>query len=96
MKDLEKIFYDPNTGFINTKELYRRAREEGLNYKMKDIKDWYDKQVVNQVYKKPVKVKNYNRIRSHYFQVGEMQADLIMDLSKSSEYNRKFKFILNL
>ena len=95
MKELERIYYNPKTGFTNAKDLYQKAKESGLKVKYKDVKKWYDEQPVNQVFKKVSKIKSYNRIRSHYHQTGEMQGDL-MDLKKYSQYNKGYRYLFNV
>ena len=78
MDEIEKIYYNPKTGFTYSKDLYKKAKESGLKVKYKDVKKWYDEQPVNQVFKTASKIKSYNRIRLHYHQTGEMQGDLMI------------------
>ena len=60
METLESIFYNPKEGYLNVQELFKKAKEKKLNVKYKDVKQWYDEQPVNQLYKKPPKIKQYN------------------------------------
>lgn len=95
MDDLAKIYYDPKSGFINLQALYKKQKEAGLKYKYAKVKEWYESQSVNQVYKKPVKVKTYNKIRSHFHQTGEMQGDLMI-LKKYAQYNKGYGYLFNV
>jgi hypothetical protein len=95
MEELENFYYNPKTGYTNLATLYQKQKEGGLNYKYKDVRQWYNDQKVNQIYKKPPKIRTYNRIRSHWNQTGEMQGDL-MDLTKFSRWNKGYKFLFNV
>ena len=95
MDPIANIFYNPKTGFIDLPSLYEKLQEAGYNFKYNDVKNWYQNQQINQIYKKPMKIRSYNKIISHYNQIGELQADL-MDLKKFSRHNHGYKYILNI
>lgn len=92
---LQKIFYDPTTGFIGLMQLYTKSKELGLGLSYKDVKKWYDEQPVNQIYSNPRKVKLFNPIRPILPQVGTFQMDL-MDFSRFKFHNKGYTFLLNI
>lgn len=94
MEDLAKIYFDPKTGFTNLKTLYKKQKQAGLNYKYNEVKQFYEDQAINQVYKKTTKVKKYNKIISHFHQTGEMQGDLMI-LSKYAKFNKNYSYLFN-
>jgi hypothetical protein len=94
MEDLAKIYFDPKTGFTNLATLYKKQKQAGLNYTHKEVKQFYEEQAVNQVYKKPIKVKKYNKIISHFHQTGEMQGDLMI-MKKYSNVNKGYAYLFN-
>ena len=92
---LEEIFYNPKTGYINVQALYEKSKEANLPLKYLDVKQWYNSQSINQIYKRPVKVKTYNKIISHYNQPGELQGDLMI-MDKFPHQNSGYKYIFNV
>ena len=92
---LMKIFYDPKNGFMNMRNLYLRQKELGHKYSMEQIRKFYNNQEVNQIYKRPPKIKSYNKIVSPFQQIGTIQADL-MDVSKLRGHNNMTKYLLNV
>ena len=58
--DLHNLFYDPENGYINVKSLYEKTKDSKNYYTYNDVKNWYNDQPVNQVYKKKGKVKSFN------------------------------------
>lgn len=94
-EDLDKIFYDPKNGFINMRDLYLQQKANGLKYTMEQVKKYYNDQEVNQIYKKPPKIKSFNKIVSPFNQIGTVQADL-MDVQKLRGHNNMTKYLLNV
>ena len=76
-ENLTKLFYDPKEGLTNVQDLYKRSREKGNKYTMKQVNEWYFNQPVNQIFKQPQKVKRFNKIQSNNYAVGTFQADLM-------------------
>ena len=93
--DLHNLFYDPENGYVNVKSLYEKTKDTNNYYTYNDVKNWYNDQPVNQVYKKKGKVKSFNKIISHYNQIGELQADL-MEIKRFYHYNSHYKYLLNV
>jgi Ca2+-binding EF-hand superfamily protein len=58
---LEKLFNDPETGLISMNALAKKVKENGINLPYKDIKEFYDKQHVNQIFAES-KVNELNKI----------------------------------
>ena len=48
---LQKIYYDPKTGYSNTLELYRRAKKKSKSITISYVKAWLAKQATAQVFK---------------------------------------------
>ena len=48
---LEKLYYNPTTGYIGTVALFKKAREIQSDIKQKDVKEWMEKQQVRQLNK---------------------------------------------
>jgi len=92
---IASFYFNPETGFSNIHTLYDRLIDAGYKIKFSDLKKWYENQQVNQIYKKPPKIKSYNPIISHYNEIGELQADL-MDFKRLSRYNSGYKYLLNV
>jgi len=94
-QNLANLFYDPQAGLSGVRDLFKRTRERGYKYSYKQVKEWYEDQPVNQIYKQPQKVKEYNQIKSQNFAPGTFQADL-MDFRRVGRYNKGYNYILNI
>jgi len=42
---LSPLYNDPQIGFIGAKKLYEKAKEIDSSIRLKDVKDWYSKQI---------------------------------------------------
>ena len=94
-ENLSQLFYNPKEGLSNVGDLYKRAREKGHKYTLKQVKEWYFNQPVNQIYKQPQKVRRFNKIQSNNYAPGTFQADL-MDLQRFARWNKGYKYLLNI
>ena len=94
-ENLSQLFYNPKEGLSNVQELYKRSREKGHKYTLKQVREWYKDQPVNQIYKQPQKVQRFNKIQSNNFSVGTFQADL-MDLQRFARWNKGYRYLLNI
>ena len=94
-ENLSQLFYNPKEGLSNVQDLYKRARQKGHKYTLKQVREWYLNQPVNQIYKQPQKVKRFNKIQSNNYTPGTFQADL-MDLQRFSRWNKGYKYLLNI
>ena len=94
-ENLSLLFYNPKDGLSNVNDLYKRAREKGNKYTLKQVREWYFNQPVNQIYKQPQKVIRFNKIQSNNFLPGSFQADL-MDLQRFARWKKGFKYLLNI
>lgn len=92
-KILKDIYYDPKTGFTGFNKFWDYLKKNGVKVSRKDAKDWYDKEAVNSVYKKPAKADT--PIRNPYQEVGWVQADLL-EVGKWKGTNRGYRYILNI
>ena len=50
-KQLEKIYYDPQRGFVSADKLYKVAKQYNINCTQKDVNNFLDKQAVVQVFR---------------------------------------------
>jgi len=48
---LKELFYNPKFGLLSAEKLYKKVREDGRKITLKQIKEFMDKQEVNQVFK---------------------------------------------
>lgn len=95
MEQLQQLYYNPKTGFIDLEKLYHIAKENKLGLSYKQVKEWYNNQPVNEIYKqhniKPV----YQSIKAVQDIPGTLQMDL-MDVSKLRTHNKGTKYLLNI
>ena len=91
MDQLKKLYYDPENGFIGMQKLYKLSKEHNLNLTFKEVKDWYNDQNINQIYKQPPKQKKFNKIIAPYYSIGCFQADL-MDMSRFYQQNQGYHY----
>jgi hypothetical protein len=90
---LRSIYYDPKNGYPNLQALTRIVKEQGHNISHEEIKEFYESQQVNQIFKQNIKQK-YEPIKSFYDDIGTLQVDL-MDVSRWSRHNNGTNFLLN-
>lgn len=92
---LEKLYYDPLTGFTSFDVLYRKAKAEGSALTRKQIKEWYDRQSISRTTKTP------KIIRSRFIPIrcpngiGCLVADLV-DMRQFASRNRHYNWMLNI
>jgi transposase InsO family protein len=96
-KVLKEIYYDLQSGasFTGPAAVLRAAREKGYKkIKLKQVKDWLEKQETYTLHKPAAKRYPRNRVI-----VGgkddQFQADLV-DLSSLSEYNKGYRYLLTV
>lgn len=87
-KQLNSVFYNPRTGFMNLNDLWLAVRDDGLKYR--DVAEWYRRQPINQLFVK--KKARFRKITCPA--VGCLQVDL-MDVSRYAAKNKQTKFLLN-
>jgi IS30 family transposase len=92
---LKEIFYNSETGYSGLKELQKQAKEQNLPLTYDEIKNWYDNQPINQIYKPFREVKKFTSFKSFTNQTGELYADL-MDVSRFSRHNKGIHYLLNI
>ena len=56
-KELEKLFYNPKTGFTSGTKLYKMAKELNIKTTQKEINEFLEKQAVVQVFREQKKPK---------------------------------------
>lgn len=66
LKELEKLFYNPIIGLVNTLKLYKKAKENNLDLTQKEINEFYNKQPINQILKPFRKAKQFSSIIAYY------------------------------
>jgi len=88
--ELDDLFYNAKSGLSSADKLYKKAKELGLKYTLKEIKKYVDNQYVTQVFKPVVRPKYFStitedKIRDNY------QLDLM--IYDRYEYHH-YKYIL--
>ena len=81
---LTNLFYSPNTLFTSVKALYDAVKNKKIT--QREVKEFIQKQEVNQLYKKQKRIKNYFPI-SAKFRFEILQVDLV-DMSDIASANR--------
>ena len=89
---LKEIFYDINTGLSSMVNLIRESKRANLKISNSEIKDWYKRQPINQVFSVS---KNTSNIPIHADYVGDLKADLI-DITNLSRSNDNMNWILTV
>lgn len=92
---LRNLFYSPDTGFVNVRSLVQKAKENKIKLSYKEIKEFYEKQDVNQIFKEKLKPKKLHHIMAPFGTVGTLQMDL-RDVSKFSRKNKGIHFVLSI
>ena len=88
---LRELYYDPSKGFGNLYTLWNLVKKSNLNLTFSEVKQFYDSQPTNQVYKNPNK--NFHKITCDFGIC--LQIDL-MDVGKFYKWNKPTKFIMNI
>jgi hypothetical protein len=86
---MEDIFYNTKTGYTGLKPLIKRSKHLGLTET--EVKNWYDSQPINQVFKKIPKTSN---IPFNIKEPGRIFIDLI-DMSSFRSKNGGYNWILS-
>lgn len=92
---LKKLFYDKNNISLSLTNTYKLSKKNNLNLTQQQIKDFYNSQSVNQVYKKQLIKPQYKKIMSPNNDVGNLQADTLF-LKKFATKNNGYKYMLNV
>jgi transposase InsO family protein len=87
---LKKLYYDGLMG--GELKLYKAAKAEGLSVTHKSVKEWLDKQSVEQIHAKPTTIKKFFPIKAPWIDF-EWQTDLI-DVSRDAHANLGVNYIL--
>jgi hypothetical protein len=91
---LRSIYYDPKIGFTNLNLFYERVKEAKLKIPYKTVKEFYNNQSINQIYKHINKHEERSSIIS--FAVGNcLQCDLMV-ITKFKSKNSNYKYLLNI
>ena len=92
IQKLHEVFYDINTGLSSMTNLIRESKRLGLKVSNSEIKDWYKRQPINQVFSV---TKDTTNIPIHADHVGDLKADLI-DITNLSRSNDNMNWILTV
>lgn len=91
MDKLKDMYYDPKKGLLSEEKLYKKARKEGIDVKLKDVHSFLKDQEVSQVFNQR-RVKTFFPLKADApFQ--RVQIDL-MDMSNMKIRNFKWIFCL--
>ena len=90
---LHSIYYDPSQGLTNLTSFYNRVKENKLKVTYSQVRHFYEKQSINQIFKEP---KPQIRESITAPDIGSyLQADLV-DIKKFKFKNSGFKYLLNI
>lgn len=89
-KYLKELFYNPKYGFGNIDKIYHKVKEDGKYITKKEIKEFYEKQKINQIYKETKKPEKFSSIVADKIR-DEYQMDIM--IYDRYEFN-KYKYIL--
>jgi hypothetical protein len=64
--DIKKIFYDPKTGLISLDKFYKKLKKIDPDIQHKDIENFYNKQEINQIFKRLTKPRVYNSVYANF------------------------------
>jgi len=93
MDKLQEIYNDPKYGFSSLNTFYKKLKEMNITVSYKTVKDFYNKQKINQVFREPKKRERSSIVAYSLF--GCLQADL-MDIKKFKNFNSGVKYLLNV
>lgn len=89
-KELEKLYYNPKTGFTSGTKLYKMAKELNIKTTQKEINEFLEKQAVVQVFREQKKPKLFSSIIAD-----KIKDEYQMDIMIYDRYEfRKYKYIL--
>ena len=89
-KQLEKIYYDPQIGFVSADKLYKVARQYNINCTQKDVNNFLDKQAVVQVFREQRRPHLFSSITAE-----NIRAEYSMDIMIYDRYAWKhYKYII--
>lgn len=89
---LEKIFYNPDGGFMSASKLYEDAKEKLKDITLAEVNNWYKKQSINQRFSEQrPKLRQVMQVSTDH--PGRIQADLI-DISNVAQSNGGNHWIL--
>jgi len=94
MEKLNEVFYNSKTGYISKKKFVDVAKL--LKIKKKDAEDFYEKQAVNQIYKKSDQKNKFRSIESPRYEPGDLQIDLQILTRFPKNENKKYLYLLNI
>jgi hypothetical protein len=92
---LRNLFYDKDNLTPSLLELYQLAKDNKIKLTQKQIKEHYNDQPVNQIYKTSKINQTFTRITSKYGAVGSLQMDLLI-LMKYRTKNNGYQYMLNI
>ncbi len=94
MDKLKDIYYNPKTGYLSLNQLWKKLIENKI-YLPYNVKDWYEQQSVNQIYKQTKPLEQYHVIKSPFNSIGCFQMDLMIT-ERFYRENKGYKYILNI
>ncbi|MDR3666734.1 MAG: DDE-type integrase/transposase/recombinase [Ignavibacteriaceae bacterium] len=65
-KELSDLFYDPKAGLVSTLKLYQKAKDKKIPVSYSDVKNFYEKQAVNQVMRPVRKSKKFGSVVANF------------------------------
>jgi hypothetical protein len=92
MDKLKKLYYDSKQGYISLTKLRKKLKENNIDIPYKDVKDFYQKQAINQIMKPVRKPKIFNSFIAK--QAGDtFQMDIIV-YDRFTYHNYKYMLVV--
>lgn len=91
---MEELYFNSKTGYMSKKNFIKAAKL--LKISSKDASDFYEKQAVNQIYKKQDQKRHFTPIESPRAQPGTLQIDLMIMTKFPKNQNKGNNYMLNI
>lgn len=92
MAEIEAFYLDPETGFTNAEDIFRKLKAAGYDYTRAQVKEFLDDEETVQRHRSPKQPKFHI---TAYFNDHKWQADLV-DLSSQATTNRNYHWLLTV
>ena len=64
--EIKKLFYDPKIGLIGLEKFYKKIKKIDPDIKYNDVKEFFNKQEINQLFRRETKPKMFNTMYANY------------------------------
>ena len=91
-QSLRELYYDPVSGYQSQQQLYKDAKEDGLQVSREKVKKWFEHQKTYTRFKQPTK--RFRRRQTFVSSMGEQLQMHLVDMSKYEDENDGYCWIL--